>query len=62
VLLLQTSGNQRAFHGQNAKYPELEQKLLEHVSKKQQYSCTVSMKMIQLIVSATVKELEINSF
>jgi transposase-like protein len=41
-MLLKSSETQRAFRGQKARYPKIEEKLLEYMSGKQQFVYAVS--------------------
>jgi hypothetical protein len=61
-MLLKSSGTRRAFRGQKARYPKIEEKLLEYVSEKRQFRYTVSTEMCQLKALALVKEQGIDSF
>jgi hypothetical protein len=44
-MLLQSSGTWRAFRGQKARDPKIEEKLLEYVSEKRQFGYEVSSEM-----------------
>jgi hypothetical protein len=55
-MLLKSGGTQRAFCGQKARYPKIEEKLLESVSEKRQFGYTVSTEMCQLNALALAKE------
>jgi hypothetical protein len=52
----------RVFHGQKARYPNIEEKLLEYVSEKRQFGYAVSTEMCQLKALALVKEQGIGGF
>jgi hypothetical protein len=60
-LLLQKSGSKRAFYGQKAKFPEIEEKLRDYINDKRQFGCAVSAKMCQLKALALAKDMEIKS-
>jgi hypothetical protein len=61
-MLLKSSGTRRAFCRQKARYQKIEEKLLEYVSEKRQFSYAVSTEMCQLKALALVKEQGIDSF
>jgi hypothetical protein len=55
-MLLKSSGTVRAFRGQKARYPKIEEKLLEYLSEKLQFGYAVSTEMCQLKALALAKE------
>jgi hypothetical protein len=55
-MLLKSSETWRAFRRQKARYPKIEEKLLEYVSKKQQFRYAVSTEMCQLKALTLAKE------
>jgi hypothetical protein len=61
-VLLKSSGTRRAFHGQKARYPKMEENFLEYMSEKQQFGYEVSTEMCQLKVLALAKEQGIDGF
>jgi hypothetical protein len=61
-MMLKSSGTQRAFHGQKARYLKIEDKLLEYASEKWQFRYTVSTEMCQLKALALTKEQGIDGF
>jgi transposase-like protein len=61
-ILLKSSGNRRAFRGQKARYPKIDEKLLTYVSEKRQFGYAVSTKMCQLKALALAKEQGIDGF
>ena len=54
--------NRRAFRGQKARHPELEQRLCDYVDDKRQYGGTVTSEMCQMKALAVSKELGITGF
>jgi hypothetical protein len=61
-MLLKSSGTRRVFCGQKARYPKIEEKLLEYVSEKRQFGYVVSTEMCQLKALALMKEQGIDGF
>jgi hypothetical protein len=60
-MLLKSSGTQRAFCEQKARFPKIEEKL-EYVSEKRQFGYAVSTEICQLKALALTKEQEIDGF
>jgi hypothetical protein len=60
--LLKSSGTLMAFHGQKARYPKIEEKLLEYLCEKWQFGYAVSTEICQLKALALVKEQGIDGF
>jgi hypothetical protein len=61
-MLLRSSGTRRAYRGQKAGYPKIEEELLEYVSEKRQFGYVVSTEMCQLKALALTKEQGIDGF
>jgi hypothetical protein len=61
-MMLKSSGTWRAFRGQKARYPKIEEKLHEYVSEKWQFGYAVSTEMCQLKSLALAKEQGIVGF
>jgi hypothetical protein len=61
-MLLKSSGTRRDFCGQKARYPKIEEKLLECMSEKHKFGYAVSTEMCQLKALALAKEQGIDGF
>ena len=48
LFFLQSSGTNRAFHGQKVKFPEIEVKLVQFIEEKKQFGSAVSTEMCQI--------------
>ena len=60
--LRETNSKRRAFCGQKARHPELEERLCDYVDDKRQYGCAVTSEMCQLKALAVTKEPGITGF
>lgn len=62
TVLLESTGSRRAFRGQKAKFPQVEEKLCEYICDKRQFGFAISTEMCLLQAKIIAGELGVEDF